>query len=88
MKYNWVRCSVYTDTAPTTVVGGTAMYIVAIHIDAYTLPLKRCHDHLKRPEKYIPPLIVLPIRFPVDRLSVPPYWYDPERVSCWLYEVV
>ena len=74
----------YTAPAPPTLVGGNGMYRVAIRIYASPWTLKRCHDHLLIPEKYLPPSNILPMRFPVGRFSVPPYWYDPERLSCWL----
>ena len=67
MLWKLVRCWEYTDPAPPPVAGGTGLYRVAIRSDASPFSLKRCHDHILRPDKYRPPYIFLPVRLPVHR---------------------
>ena len=54
-------CWAYTDPAPPPVArGGTVLSIVEILSDDSPMPLKRCHDNIPRPEKYLPPFRLVP----------------------------
>ena len=74
MLYKLVRCWAYTELGPPPAVSGTSMYKVIMRIEASTLPLNSFHDHIPRPEVSLSGFNLLPMRFPVVRLDVPPCW--------------
>ena len=71
----------YTEPGTPPDVSRTGMQMVNMRIEASPLPINHRHDHLPRPEVSLPDCTLLPMRFPVARLDVPPCWQGTERES-------